>query len=335
MANGSSRGSSKGRVSVGALLVGLVLALAAASPWLLSGLGAGRLPVLAGIVAWRSALSLGAWAPVALLAVLLLVRPPARRVLSGLLIPALLLAVLACATLLPRPARTGGAAGGQPLRVLSWNINGSLTPASTIAAETVRHRPDVLVLPEVVDSEYQQLRSLLAPHGYVGLRHGGSEVAIFSTLGYRGAGPQDYGTDPGRESVAAPASPGLPTVVAVHLRIPFLRGGNAVWNREVSWLGQLCASRAPALIVGDFNGTDDNVAGTGLAGCTDAAAAMGLQHSGSWPTRLPPRVAMPIDHVMVADPRLRVTGFAVLTDQDGSGARHRPILAVLGSSGDR
>jgi endonuclease/exonuclease/phosphatase family metal-dependent hydrolase len=37
---------------------------------------------------------------------------------------------------------------------------------------------------------------------------------------------------------------------------------------------------------------------------------------------------MPIDHVLVT-PQWKVDSFTVLTDRDESGARHRPIFAVL------
>ncbi len=316
-------------ISLPALLIGLAAAVVLASPWLLAGLGIARLPLLAGVVAWRGSLTAGSWLAVAFLVVTMIFRSR-RRVAAGLLIPALLLASVGTGTLLaPRLSSHHPETAARKLTVLSWNINGSLVDATTVAQETTRHHPEVLVLPSISDMEFSRLEQLLGPDGYTSVRTPGSETAVFSTVGYQAAPSQDYGTNPAREAVAEGSATGLPRIIAVHLAIPLLGGGTSAWNREVDWLGGFCRAAAPTVIVGDFNAAVDNFVGTDLAHCADAATAVGEQYSGTWPTALPPALASPIDHLLVAGAGMAATGFTVLRDQDASGARHRPILATV------
>jgi endonuclease/exonuclease/phosphatase family metal-dependent hydrolase len=115
-------------------------------------------------------------------------------------------------------------------------------------------------------------------------------------------------------------------VVALHAAIP-AAGGNALWRAELARAAEAC--RDPrTVVVGDFNGTIDDFGAAGLGDCRDAAALRGAASLGTWPTGVPPVLAMPIDHVLVgAD--WAVDRFSVLTSEDASGGRHRPILAVL------
>jgi endonuclease/exonuclease/phosphatase (EEP) superfamily protein YafD len=312
------------------LLVGLAGAAVLAAPWLLEALGTGRLPLVAGVVAWRNLLTVAAWVLAGGIALFLFSRRH-RRVAAALLLPVGMLALAGTlvASVPPRQAAPAMADTARRLVILSWNINGSLASPDVIAHETTEHNPDVLVLPAVDPGVYLRLKQLLAPRGYSPVHPAGSETAIFSRVGYRPADDGVHGPDPSREAIAINGASGFPTLVAVHLAIPFLPAGNGAWNREVDWLGGLCASDDPFLIVGDFNATDDNLAGTRVTRCADAAAASGAAQVGTWPTSLIPQLAMPIDHVLIGGRRSSAIGFAVLTDQDHSGALHRPILATV------
>ena len=53
------------------------------------------------------------------------------------------------------------------------------------------------------------------------------------------------------------------------------------------------------VVVGDFNGTLDDFGGPRIGGCRDAAALRGDAALGTWPTAVPPLLAMPIDHVLL------------------------------------
>jgi Uncharacterized protein conserved in bacteria len=314
---------------VTSLLVGVVVAAVLAAPWLLTGLGAGRIPILAGVVAWRNLLTALAWVLAVLIALFMFNRRR-RPVAAGLALPIAALAIVGTLTVLvPAPQSVRPAPGAtKRLTILSWNVNGSLVAPADIARETSAHDADVLVLPSVAGAEYARVKELLAPSGYTPVHPVGSETAIFSRVGYRPADRSAYGTDPSREAVAGGAH-GLPALVAVHLAIPFLSGGNGAWNREVDWLGGLCDSGDPVLIVGDFNATDDNLAGTRVTRCSDAGAALGKSHVGTWPTILIPQLGMPIDHILTGGAGSSATSFAVLTDEDRTGALHRPILATV------
>jgi len=316
-------------VSMRALLFGLVGAAIAASPWVFAGLGAGHVPLLAGVVAWRSLLTAVLWVFSAILAAAAAFRS-VRRAVIGVLIPAAILALVGTAMLLaPGMPAHRTARAGQQFTVLSWNINGSLVDAKTVERETMAHRPDVLALPAVDDEEFMQLARALASVGYAGVRADGSEAAIFSTSGYRAAPMSEYGPGAAREAVADGTSVQLPRLVAVHVSIPLLPRGNAAWNREVRWLGSLCHSRTPTVILGDFNSTTDNFAGTGLTACADAATAFGAQYRGTWPAQLTPALGSTLDHVLVAGRGVSVTSYSVLRDEDRSGSRHRPVLATV------
>jgi endonuclease/exonuclease/phosphatase family metal-dependent hydrolase len=82
-------------------------------------------------------------------------------------------------------------------------------------------------------------------------------------------------------------------------------------------------------VVGDFNASIDDFGGPTLGSCIDAAWQRDGASVGTWSTKLPTLLAMPIDHVLLTPSVGEVTSFTVLTDQDDSGARHRPVMAVI------
>ena len=134
---------------------------------------------------------------------------------------------------------------------------------------------------------------------------------------------------PRQDPRVAPTTPDVPLLVALHAPQPGVRS-TGPWSSTLAWVEQQCTTRT-AVAVGDFNGTVDNFGGPGLGGCHDAAVATGSGAVSTWPTSMPAWLGMPIDHVLAAD-GWTTTGFSVITDQDGGGARHRPILAVLRKS---
>ena len=90
-------------------------------------------------------------------------------------------------------------------------------------------------------------------------------------------------------------------------------------------------------MAGDFNATADHfrivdptagVAGLGFGECRNAGLLTGNGAVGTWPTRLPPLLGAPIDHVFVS-PDITVTGMRVLTEYDGAGSDHRPVVARI------
>jgi endonuclease/exonuclease/phosphatase (EEP) superfamily protein YafD len=126
--------------------------------------------------------------------------------------------------------------------------------------------------------------------------------------------------------VLLPRRHGLPRLVALHAAQPALRG-NADWNADLRWVAAQCR-RADVIAVGDFNATLDTFGGAALGGCRDAASLAGAASLGTWPTAVPPLLGMPLDHVLLGS-GWRLDGYSVLHGEDGSGARHRPVLAVV------
>lgn len=326
-----SRDGYRGRAvpSARAAIVGLLLTLACSAPWLFSGVGLGQLPVLSGIIAWRSLLTAILLLGVFVLALVGWIFRRSRRVIGGLLIS--LIPLVTVAGLASWPAQThveAGPAGDDVMTVLSWNVNGSLVDAATLLQEVAQHDPDVVVLPSIGDEILKPLARALSERGYTLVRPKGSETAILTLRGDKAASEGDYGVERSSEAVAEAAGSSF-EIVAVHLRIPFLPGGNHAWADESRWLGSICDAQRPAIIVGDFNATDDNFAGTSLRSCQDAAASVGAQNVGTWPTRLPVALGIPIDHLLVSGDAAKILDFEVLRDEDDSGARHRPILVTL------
>jgi endonuclease/exonuclease/phosphatase (EEP) superfamily protein YafD len=214
--------------------------------------------------------------------------------------------------------------------VLSWNINGSRVDAPTVVHEVSIHHPSVVVLPSISDAVLAPIAQESSSRGYTLIHPADSETAIFASADYAPAPESAYGPGRTREAIAYSASR-QPEIIAVHLRIPLLPGGNADWNQEIDWMRQFCRAKTPAIIIGDFNATTDNFQGTGTQRCTDAATVTGVQRVGTWPTALPPLVGIAIDHLLVSGTEMKVTHFDVLRDQDNSGALHRPILVTLTS----
>ncbi|WP_435300456.1 endonuclease/exonuclease/phosphatase family protein [Timonella sp. A28] len=319
-------------LSVPVFIVGCVASALFVLPWFSAHTDIARLPVIAGIVAWRAVCTWGLVLCTVLLTTSLIFRQ-FRRFARSLLIPVASAASIMVVTLMHGAEPQQGSENNvtSSLTVMSWNTNGSLVDAQTIAAETLRHHPDVLVLPSINSDVVQLLAAALQPAGYVMARPQDSLTAIFTTEQHTML-PSGRHATYSKSAATIQLSNGMPRVVAVHLPIPLLSDGNAEWNRAVTALGELCESDGPTIIVGDVNSTVDNFAGTGLAQCENAGAVMGKQYEGTWPTSLPATLGIPIDHVFVHGGGWKITDFTVLSSQDESGARHRPVLATLGVS---
>lgn len=298
-------------------------------------LGLGRLPVVAALVAPRSAVT-ASLAAIGLVGVGLGV---AHHRLRTLLLPTGIALLIAAAIGLPVVLDRGlhredpAAPGPGTIRILSWNINGDLVAPAVVARLAANEHADLVVLPEVAPAEDGTAYApAFAAAGLpvravpaLGSSSVQSVVLVTARLGrWRSAGALPEA--PASSALVRPDDGRLPVVLALHAAQPALRG-NATWRKELEQAAAAC--RDPrVVVVGDLNGTLDDLGGQGLGGCRDAAALRSAASLGTWPTAVPPVLAMPIDHVLVAA-RWSVRSFSVLTSEDASGARHRPILAVL------
>ncbi|MCU1472933.1 endonuclease/exonuclease/phosphatase family protein [Amnibacterium sp.] len=311
----------------GVLLGGLALQTAGL-------VGLGRLPVVAALVAPRDAET----AALLVAVVLLLLVAIRRRPRPAALPVAVALLAAGVVGLVPAAARGWTAESAGPpragtVRILSWNINGDLVPPSTVARLAARERADVVVLPQIAPEEHgaaylPAFRSAGLPVTAAPPIGGGRRQTVVLVRTAAGRYRSDAAWPAASDSwvTVRPSDPRLPVVVALHAAIP-AAGGNTLWQAEAARAALAC--RDPrTIVVGDFNGTIDDFGGPGLGTCRDAAAERGAASLGTWPTALPPVLAMPIDHVLVGR-AWTVDRFSVLTSEDASGARHRPILAVL------
>nr|WP_277348463.1 endonuclease/exonuclease/phosphatase family protein [Planctomonas sp. JC2975] len=216
---------------------------------------------------------------------------------------------------------------------MEWNTNGGLVEPSVVAALAARERADVVVLPDaqIASTGSAYLAAFDAQGAPFRLYSGTSpsaQVAVFLSPGL-GAGYPGViaGPDADTTIVLEPSSSRLPTIVALHSPIP-TPAGIARWRDDLSWVSERCGSGS-VLVAGDFNASVDDFGGPGLGRCRDVATTMGAASVGTWPTRLPAFLGMPIDHVLLAGAVAHVRSFSVLTSEDASGARHRPTLTVI------
>jgi endonuclease/exonuclease/phosphatase (EEP) superfamily protein YafD len=225
------------------------------------------------------------------------------------------------------------AAGRHDVRILEWNTNGNLVGPARIARLAARQRADMVVLPQIraaadgrrFEPAFRAAGLRMRPYPAISRHEVETIVFVRAGLG-RYARRAGHSADLDRSAAISPLTRGLPRILALHAAQPTLRG-NADWNADLAWVARACVD-ANTVAVGDFNATLDGLGGGGLGRCRDAAAARHAASVGSWPTFLPTWAGMPLDHVLVGSawtPR----SFTVLTDEDRSGARHRPTLTVL------
>lgn len=319
-------------VAAGLLLALLVVPLA-------PSLGMQRLPFLAAVLAARNAWTVALAAVCVGLLGAILLRRRARRALLPFALASMVALACTAPTVLLRGFRQAAPAPSPAadLRILSWNINGDLVAPSVVARLAARERADIVVLPEIGPAEAAAgyaaaFRAVgLDVTAFPPLSRASEQTVVFVTRRLGGyVASVARSAEPERSAALAPRSPESPRIVAIHAVKP-LPGRTAAWSADLAWIAERCDD-PNTIAVGDLNATADHFVGGELGGCRDAAVLLGSASVGTWPTSLPVWLAMPIDHVLVSadwSPR----SFTVLTEADGSGARHRPVLAVVRRSG--
>lgn len=234
------------------------------------------------------------------------------------------------------------------LTVLSWNTLGDAPPVGTVVDLVVGQDADIVVLPETSE-EYaaavrDSLRTAGLPMRLIPLSYDlvskarSTMVLISDDLGEYARDDSRGGTETLPSVVAVPVDGTGPTIVGAHPVAP-VPGEMAGWRQGLDWLAARCAGEN-VILAGDLNSTLDHYTGLdaasdasgGLGGCRDGARLTGNAAVGTWPTTLPTLLGAPIDHVM-ATPNWEFVGFRVITDQDGAGSDHRPVVAQLRPAG--
>ena len=323
---------------VAAGAVALLVAAAGVLLALAPELGMARAWGIAALLPARDAVTVGVGA-LALVCVGLALWHPSRPIAAPLAIALLIVSAFDTPGLFARglhnPAPAPATAG--QLRVLEWNTNGDLVDPAVIAALAAREHANVVVLPEAnIAFTAPQYRSDFAAAGapmtVFAAPSAGAQAAVMMTdalaADYRqsGAGP-----DVRKTLVLTPTVAGLPRIVALHAPHP-VGGNTGVWRATLDWVTQQCGDGA-VLVAGDFNASIDNFGGPRLGACEDVASEQRAGSVGTWPTKLPTPLAMPIDHVLTTRGAGVIESFTVLTGEDRSGARHRPTLTVLQAAG--
>lgn len=330
------------RIAAAVLLVALAIALLlAAWPQLF---GMQRLPLVAHVVSFRALAALTAIGIIMLLAVLLLLSRGFRR--FGASLGALLIVFVLINAAVLSTRGFGGAEfeekTADDLTVLSWNTLGPATTPEAVAALALEHDADIVVMPETIVENAEQVA--------LAMKAGGHPMWVH-TLSYDRISPAkstslltsvelgDYDFDSVSETthvlpsvVATPRDGSGPTIVAVHAVAP-IPGQFSNWPGDLELLAELCDGEN-IIMAGDFNATIDHMSGLGaspgktLGECTDSTIASNSAAVGTWPTALPALLGSPIDHVMATDD-WTVIGARVIDTLDENGSDHRPVVAQL------
>lgn len=319
------------RRTVASIVVSVVVVLGSAfdfAPWL----GIARAPVFAAVLPARAVVSVGGIVAAVALVVLGIVLRRARVVAFAVGAVLVVLSAANGAVLGARGFDAGpphGAAGG--LRVFEWNTNGGLVGPTAIGRAASAARADVVVLPDAGDPATADAVAGVMRRDDRSMRvfaESGAQVAVLVRDDLAAHATMRPGTDPVKTLVVS--VPGAPTIVAVHAPQPLLRG-LAGWRADLDWVRRTCADDAEVIVAGDFNASVDAFGGGGLGACQDAASRVHAAALGTWPTSVVPALAMPLDHTLVSPAAGAVRSWTVVRTEDGSGARHRPTVTVIGA----
>ncbi len=227
------------------------------------------------------------------------------------------------------------------ITVFAWNTLWDRPGAASIASFALEHDVDVLALPETSRATAQAIAGLMAAGGrpmqvfvvaFSEVVVSQSTALLISAALGEYALDQSVGTTPRLPTVVArPASGVGPSFIAAH-PVPPMPGIMRDWQVGLAWLAQRCRE-GEVIVAGDLNATLDHLIGledegADLGACRDGAKATRSAALGTWPARLPPLLAAPIDHVM-ATAEWEFVEVRVLSELDGHGSDHRALLARL------
>lgn len=309
--------------------------------------GLAEAPVVAQLVSVRAltaTLAVGAAFTLALVAMLW---AAARRFLAGLALLAMLFALVNVAVLSTRGFGDESFPTRAPaeLSVLTWNTLGDAPGVDRIVDLVITEQADIVVLPEtsqetavaIAEATRRQGRPMWVysfAFDYVAKARSTS-ILVSVDLGEYSVDDEVGNTSVLPSMVLRPVDGTGPTIIGVHPVAP-IPGELENWRTDLRWVESVCRGEQ-VILAGDLNATADHfrvvdpaagVAGLGFGDCLNAGLLTGNGAVGTWPTRLPPLLGAPIDHVFVT-PDITVTGMRVITTEDGSGSDHRPVVARL------
>jgi endonuclease/exonuclease/phosphatase (EEP) superfamily protein YafD len=223
--------------------------------------------------------------------------------------------------------------GGEPLKVLSFNIYTGNADVDALADTIRRERPDVVSLPEGGQRYLDRLTPKIADLGYTSKASVGThsqDVNGVIALAAPRLGDVTFRTGRIAEDSPFPyvevsgGDMGDLTFVAFHSMAP-TAGEVPQWRTDIAGAGDWCRTGKPTVVAGDFNATlDHSVLREAMADCGDAASQRGAALRPTWPTWMPSWVGTEIDHVFSSTGTAE--SYAVL---DLPGSDHRAVLTTL------
>jgi len=337
-------------------LVALVLVLAVAAALLLALwpqlLDLQRSWPAAQLVSFRGAAAVVAAGLVVLMLIVGLVARPVRSLASSFAVLLLVFAAVSAGFVGARGLGRDDFVEAVPgdLTVVSWNTLSGAPGVDAVAKLAIDEGAEVVSLPETDADTAAAIVAAMGAAGLPMIAHtvtdevdGGTSATsllLSTALGDYAVAVDEAGVavevTPDMPSVVATPVSGVgPTIVAAHPHAP-VPADMESWRDGLSALADVCRT-GNVVMAGDFNATVDHMAGLGRAGgalgrCRDAGVATANGGVGTWPVDVAPLLGTPIDHVMATRQWL-TTGFRVVTDLDGAGSDHRPLVAQLSPTG--
>ena len=216
------------------------------------------------------------------------------------------------------------------LRLMQINVLGSNRNYSTLIGAVGAAHPDIVVLQELTDEWWSQLKVLKSDYPYSKAvpRPGGSGMAIMSRFPLNQVDELSLDTSSHLSLLAKVDVEGtIVTLLSLHPPTPMRTTKFLNRNQQFARAASIMkATSGVRILVGDLNTTmwspyfADLVRESGLR---DARRGFGL--SPSWPMPLPTFLQIPIDHCLVSDD---VTVEGIRTGKR-TGSDHRPLVVDL------
>jgi len=226
-------------------------------------------------------------------------------------------------------ARPVGPERGQPLRVLSLNVNLHNTRSTDVVDLIRRTQPDFVLLIEATPRWVAQLQELRAEYRYfhAALPDGESGVIAYSRFPLERTDAASPDGVMQRALAVRGSLAGVPlTIIGIHAQAPFGPACARQRNHQLAELAAWVKQRDEATIVlGDLNVTPWSPYFSGLlerTGLRDSRRGFGIQ--ATWPAGFPP-LWIPIDHCLVSTE----VGVRRRSVEGNAGSDHYSVLLDL------
>src|SRR5690606_598491 len=225
------------------------------------------------------------------------------------------------------------AAGGEPIVLMSVNVEWRNTSSERLLEMIRTESPDAVLVVEYTDDWRERLEPLFTHYPHRVLRpdddgrpdNGAFGIALLSRLPLRDARAIRIESTPAIDATLV-APGGELRLIGVHLRPPTSARWAAERNRQLDALARLVAeSDGPVAVAGDFNLSPYPPYFSDLlraAGLRDSRPGAGPDFT--WPSFLPV-LGIPIDHVLIT-PEVRGAAYRRLA---AFGSDHYPIVVEL------